>query len=219
MDKLFNPFTLLAGPGFVAYVVYKSTIPVSDGGYHLPSWCARSTHSFSQSLTASCRNVVVSYFAWLLATRTLKLLPHLWHRPQDILYVPAFILFGYYFAIMKIYALLTLHEVRSWAFLTRSPVLGVYMAKSCRPVGEHVQALATLPQPPPQQTRTATTKPLDKWRKLARRLDIPSQKCGPTGSSILQNRGGSTCSRSRFADLRDSRTALYCRMSSSWKFC
>lgn len=93
VDKLFNPFTLLAGPGFVAYVVYKSTIPVSDGGYHLPSW-----------------NVVVSYFAWLLATRTLKLLPHLWHRPQDILYVPAFILFGYYFAIMKIYALLTLHE-------------------------------------------------------------------------------------------------------------
>src|ERR1700754_3186764 len=51
---------------------------------------------------------------WLLATRTAKLLPHLWQRPQDIIYVPAFILFGYYFAIMKIYALLTLHEVRSF---------------------------------------------------------------------------------------------------------
>ncbi|RDB15598.1 hypothetical protein Hypma_004061 [Hypsizygus marmoreus] len=47
---------------------------------------------------------------WLTATRTAKLLPHLWHRPQDIIYVPAFILFGYYFAIMKIYALFTLHE-------------------------------------------------------------------------------------------------------------
>ena len=57
------------------------------------------------------RNVVISYFVWLLATRTAKLLPHLWYRPQDIIHIPAFILFGYYFAVMKIYALLTLHEV------------------------------------------------------------------------------------------------------------
>ena len=47
-----------------------------------------------------------------MATRTAKLLPHLWYRPQDIIHIPAFILFGYYFAIMKVYALLTLHEVR-----------------------------------------------------------------------------------------------------------
>jgi hypothetical protein len=46
-----------------------------------------------------------------MATRTAKLLPHLWNRPEHIIYVPAFILFGYYFAIMKVYALLTLHEV------------------------------------------------------------------------------------------------------------
>jgi len=45
-----------------------------------------------------------------MATRTAKLLPHLWTRPQDIIHVPAFILFGYYFAIMKLYALCTLHE-------------------------------------------------------------------------------------------------------------
>lgn len=49
--------------------------------------------------------------AWLSLTRTLKLLPHLWKRPQDIIHVPAFIAFGYYFAIMKMYALFTLHEV------------------------------------------------------------------------------------------------------------
>ena len=59
-----------------------------------------------------CRNVIISYFVWLMATRTAKLLPHLWNRPQDIIHVPAFILFGYYFAIMKLYALFTLHEVR-----------------------------------------------------------------------------------------------------------
>ena len=58
------------------------------------------------------RNIILSYIVWLTATRTAKLLPHLWHTPSHIIYVPAFILFGYYFAIMKLYALLTLHEVR-----------------------------------------------------------------------------------------------------------
>lgn len=75
------------------YLCVKSTRAVEDGGYHLPAW-----------------NILLSYGVWIMATRTAKLLPHLWFRPQDIIYVPAFILFGYYFAIMKIYALFTLHE-------------------------------------------------------------------------------------------------------------
>jgi len=83
----------LVGPCLVSYLIFKSTIPVADGGYHLPWW-----------------NILLSYMVWLSATRTAKLLPHLWYRPQDIIYVPAFILFGYYFAIMKLYALCTLHE-------------------------------------------------------------------------------------------------------------
>lgn len=93
VDKLFNPFTLLVGPCLVGYLVWKSTITIADGGYHLPWW-----------------NIILSYIVWLLATRTAKLLPHLWHTPSHIIYVPAFILFGYYFAIMKLYALFTLHE-------------------------------------------------------------------------------------------------------------
>ncbi|KZO98905.1 glycosyltransferase family 2 protein [Calocera viscosa TUFC12733] len=93
VDKLFNPFTLLVGPCLVIWLIVKSTKAVADGGYHLPWW-----------------DIVLSYFVWLLVTRTCKLLPHLWHRPEHIIYVPAFILFGYYFALMKIYALFTLHE-------------------------------------------------------------------------------------------------------------
>lgn len=93
LDKLINPFTLLAGPVLIAYVTYKSTLPIEKGGYHLPWW-----------------NVLLSWFVWLLATRTFKLLPHLWLYPGHIIYVPAFIIFGYYFAVMKIYAALTLHE-------------------------------------------------------------------------------------------------------------
>jgi cellulose synthase/poly-beta-1,6-N-acetylglucosamine synthase-like glycosyltransferase len=78
--------------------------------------CLGGTHSiYRLSMTLSLsivRNVILSYLVWLSATRTAKLLPHLWDRPQDIIHVPAFILFGYYFSIMKIYALFTLHEVR-----------------------------------------------------------------------------------------------------------
>ncbi|KAF9062743.1 hypothetical protein BDP27DRAFT_1385085 [Rhodocollybia butyracea] len=93
VDKLFNPFTLLAGLCLVASLVYKSTLPSEHGGYHLPWW-----------------NILLPYFTWLLAARTAKLLPHLWYCPKDIIYVPAFIVFGYYFAVMKLYALCTLHE-------------------------------------------------------------------------------------------------------------
>ena len=64
----------------------------------------------------SFRNIILSYIVWLTATRTAKLLPHLWHQPEHIIYVPAFILFGYYFAVMKVYALLTLHEVRATSY-------------------------------------------------------------------------------------------------------
>jgi len=87
VDKIFNPLTLLAGPVLVAKLCIK-------GGFHLPIW-----------------NVIVSYILWLLATRCMKLIPHFYRRPQDIIHVPAFVIFGYYFAIMKTYALFTLHEV------------------------------------------------------------------------------------------------------------
>ncbi|ORY04415.1 polysaccharide synthase [Basidiobolus meristosporus CBS 931.73] len=92
LDKFFNPITLLAGPVLVGLLCYKSF----KGNYHLPLW-----------------NVVTSYIIWLLITRCVKLLPHFWRRPQDIIHVPAFLIFNYYFCIMKIYALFTLH-VTAW---------------------------------------------------------------------------------------------------------
>ena len=44
----------------------------------------------------------IQYAVWLTATRTLKLLPHLWYRPQDIIYVPAWIAFGYYLSVARV---------------------------------------------------------------------------------------------------------------------
>jgi len=90
IDKFFNPFTLLAGPTLVIVFAIKSR---SNPHPH-PIW-----------------NILLSYLGWLLLTRALKLMPHLIRRPQDAIWIPAWLIFGYYFAIMKIYALFTLHEV------------------------------------------------------------------------------------------------------------
>lgn len=89
------------------------------------------------------RNVILCYIVWLSATRTAKLLPHLWWRPQDIIYVPAFIAFGYYFAVMKLYALFTLHEVRSPRFYLAYLSMFTDGRVACRLVGEPVRASAT----------------------------------------------------------------------------
>ena len=94
------------------------------------------------------RNVIISYFVWLMATRTAKLLPHLWNRPQDIIHVPAFILFGYYFAIMKLYALFTLHEVRFMLLTFYKFFCAQFSNAAFRLVG--VLVLVSVTRQPPQ---------------------------------------------------------------------
>ncbi|KAL8277576.1 hypothetical protein RQP46_010008 [Phenoliferia psychrophenolica] len=94
VDKFLNPFTLLAGPCLVLYLCIKSFRENKNGGYNLPAW-----------------NIIFSWFVWLTFTRTAKLSPHLWRHPRHIVYVPAWVVFNFFFAIMKLYALFTLHEV------------------------------------------------------------------------------------------------------------
>lgn len=132
VDKLFNPLTLLVGPCLVAHLMYKSTLSVEHGGYHLPWW-----------------NILASYLVWLLATRTGKLLPHLWHNPSHVIFVPAFIIFGYYFSIMKMYALFTLHET-GWG--TRA---GIGDASAATAAADQANLdEKTLPQQPPPPSGT-----------------------------------------------------------------
>ncbi|KAJ3129009.1 hypothetical protein HK098_002860 [Nowakowskiella sp. JEL0407] len=88
LDKMFNPFTLLAGPVTVGYLCTRSDI--------IPIWV-----------------VLTSYGIWLFVTRLLKYMPHFVRRPQDIVILPIWIVFGIYFALMKLYCLFTLH-VTDW---------------------------------------------------------------------------------------------------------
>ncbi|GAA5935438.1 uncharacterized protein JCM15063_001035 [Sporobolomyces koalae] len=95
VSHFLNPFTLLAGPALVIFLCARSASNESiEGVYVLPVW-----------------NILLSWCLWLTATRTAKLAPHLWNRPLDIMYVPVWVAFGYYFSVMKLYALFTLHEV------------------------------------------------------------------------------------------------------------
>jgi cellulose synthase/poly-beta-1,6-N-acetylglucosamine synthase-like glycosyltransferase len=94
LDKMFNPLTLLAGPVLVAVFSAQQSRNAGETNPPLPGW-----------------NIAISYICWLLLTRTIKLLPHFFKRPRDIIWVPAWLVFNYYFAVMKIYALFTLHEV------------------------------------------------------------------------------------------------------------
>ncbi|CDS06248.1 hypothetical protein LRAMOSA08776 [Lichtheimia ramosa] len=84
IDKFFNPLTLLSGPVSVIILCFLQ--------YHLPQW-----------------NIVASYLVWLILTRLVKLSPHLIRWPQHIIALPAFLVFNFYFAFMKIYALFTLN--------------------------------------------------------------------------------------------------------------
>ncbi|KAI8888517.1 glycosyltransferase family 2 protein [Backusella circina FSU 941] len=94
VDKLFNPITLLSGPVLVIIFALEQSSKAGPTNAPLPIW-----------------NVIISYITWLLVTRGLKLFPHFFKRPQDVIHLPAWLLFNYYFAVMKVYALFTLHEV------------------------------------------------------------------------------------------------------------
>ena len=91
-DKFFNPITVFFGPASVAYIIAFSSI--------FPVWV-----------------YLVSYLVYLLATRLLKYTPHFITRPQDIVHLPALLLFNFYFALLKTYCLFTLH-VTAWGTRT-----------------------------------------------------------------------------------------------------
>ncbi|CAO3593367.1 unnamed protein product [Absidia cylindrospora] len=115
VDKLFNPLTLLAGPILVATFASLQESRAGPTNPPLPAW-----------------NIAISYIVWLLVTRALKLFPHFLKRPQDIWVLPFWLLFNYYFAIMKIYALFTLH-VTAWG--TRAGI-GTELAADIKRQGE-----------------------------------------------------------------------------------
>lgn len=93
-DKFLTPFVLLYGP--VLLIVFFVTKGPSV-------------------------EVAVGLIAWLMFSRALRICYHLYEKPHHILYIPVFIVFQYFQAFVKIYAMLTLYN-RSWG--TRNVTVG-----------------------------------------------------------------------------------------------
>ncbi len=100
IDKMISPFTLLLGPCFIVYLCFHA----STGLYATPDDPA---HSYRLPVW----NILISYFCWLMLSRSIRLSPHFFSRPRHLLYIPVFVLFQYILAPIKLYCLFTLHSV------------------------------------------------------------------------------------------------------------
>jgi cellulose synthase/poly-beta-1,6-N-acetylglucosamine synthase-like glycosyltransferase len=91
-DRMISPFTLMSGP--ILFMLSLILI--------------RNFESWRDVVTALC-----IYILWVLVSRTLRMLPHFYRCPEDITYLFYFVIYQYYFAMLKLYALFTLH-VTAW---------------------------------------------------------------------------------------------------------
>ena len=57
---------------------------------------------------------------WIMFSKTVKLIPHLCRRPEDLRFVPVALLFSYLHGFINIYALCTLH-VTAWGKFSLDP--------------------------------------------------------------------------------------------------
>lgn len=80
LDRLISPYALLVSAGFFIGAIITA------------NWL-----------------LAVTIFAWWLLSRAIRVGPHLRRRPEDIVMLPAFIGFTFVMAIVKIYAMFTLH--------------------------------------------------------------------------------------------------------------
>ena len=63
-----------------------------------------------------------TFLLWLLFSKTVKLWPHFYRHPDQMKFIPVLVLFGYLHGLLKLYCLLTLHQVSESA-RTRAAVL------------------------------------------------------------------------------------------------
>lgn len=111
LDRIIQPFVLLLGPAyFIAALVLGNWIPA------------------------------LVLVAWWFITRTIRLLPHLTRRPQDILVLPHYIIYTYITAIIRLYALFTLNT-QGW--ITRWDVSRLVHASFFRKVPAYAATGAT----------------------------------------------------------------------------
>lgn len=66
---------------------------------------------------------VIGFVAFVLATKTIKLLPHFIKYPSHILFFPAYVLFAYYHSLIKAYSLITWYD-GAWSGRKAEDIVG-----------------------------------------------------------------------------------------------
>ncbi|KAK7996756.1 ThiF family protein [Apiospora arundinis] len=66
------------------------------------------------SNSSSSKLGLAGLVAWILLTKTVKLLPWLWRYPADMVFLPAYVAFAYYHSWIKLHAMLTFWNIE-WA--------------------------------------------------------------------------------------------------------
>ncbi|MCL5996362.1 MAG: glycosyltransferase [Chloroflexi bacterium] len=108
IDKTVAPFTLLVGPVVMI-------LSILTGNWSL----------------------ALALLLWWLVSRAVKIAPHLWRRPGDLLILPFYILITFYMSLVKAYALFTINE-HKW--LTRDVQM---VNNQAARVGETAQQMGT----------------------------------------------------------------------------
>lgn len=57
------------------------------------------------------RLAMTAFTLWLVFTKSVKLLPHFYRYPGDNKFIPLGIAFNYFYGLIKVYSLMTLHHV------------------------------------------------------------------------------------------------------------
>jgi cellulose synthase/poly-beta-1,6-N-acetylglucosamine synthase-like glycosyltransferase len=92
-----------------AYIIYFSM-------FQNPSLCIDLGFAWLLSLIiAPCAQETRSlcwilFLVWLIFTKIVRLIPHFYRYPQDMLHIPSLIAFGYFHSLLNIYALCTLTQ-------------------------------------------------------------------------------------------------------------
>ena len=56
------------------------------------------------------RTAMVALGLWMFCSKLVKPLPHFWRNPKDLIYLPGYLMFGYFHSLIKLYALATFYN-------------------------------------------------------------------------------------------------------------
>lgn len=63
----------------------------------------------SPEICIDSSTAMIALGLWILGSKLVKPLPHFWRNPKDLVYLPGYVLFGYFHSLIKLYALATVN--------------------------------------------------------------------------------------------------------------